>query len=218
MKKEIDPQRLHLSALAQAGERLVGDERIAHFPRLLEEARGVGAESRVHYVAQGEVRTASDGAHQVWLKVSAEVTLSLICQRCLGPVDVAVQAQDRQGLLRDISEVFTKEKMNVTGVQTQSIKGVAWMTFTVEVADSGRLHKVLGLVAEIERDFISARTKEALAKRKADGVKLGRRPAPPRRCGWTRTPTRSTPTWPSRSTSGRSPSCWMCRRTRCMRG
>lgn len=33
---------------------------------------------------------------------------------------------------------------------------------------------VLGLVAEIERDFISSRTKEALAKRKADGVKLGR--------------------------------------------
>jgi GTP pyrophosphokinase len=65
------------------------------------------------------------------------------------PVDVAVQAQDRQGLLRDISEVFTKEKMNVTGVQTQSIKDVAWMTFTVEVADSGRLHKVLGLVAEL---------------------------------------------------------------------
>ncbi|MBV5298927.1 MAG: bifunctional (p)ppGpp synthetase/guanosine-3',5'-bis(diphosphate) 3'-pyrophosphohydrolase [Rhodoferax sp.] len=65
------------------------------------------------------------------------------------PVDVAVQAQDRQGLLRDISEVFTKEKMNVTGVQTQSIKGVAWMTFTVEVADSSRLHKVLGLVGEL---------------------------------------------------------------------
>jgi GTP pyrophosphokinase len=65
------------------------------------------------------------------------------------PVDVMVQAQDRQGLLRDISEVFTKEKMNVIGVQTQSIKGTAWMTFTVEVADAGRLHKVLGLVAEL---------------------------------------------------------------------
>ncbi len=65
------------------------------------------------------------------------------------PVDVMVLAQDRQGLLRDISEVFTKEKMNVVGVQTQSIKGTAWMTFTVEVADSGRLHKVLGLVADL---------------------------------------------------------------------
>ncbi len=65
------------------------------------------------------------------------------------PVDVAITAQDRQGLLRDISEVFTKEKMNVTGVQTQTIKGIAWMTFTIEVADSGRLHKVLALVLEL---------------------------------------------------------------------
>ncbi|MGE0497489.1 MAG: bifunctional (p)ppGpp synthetase/guanosine-3',5'-bis(diphosphate) 3'-pyrophosphohydrolase [Ramlibacter sp.] len=65
------------------------------------------------------------------------------------PVDVSVQAADRQGLLRDISEVFTKEKMNVTGVQTQSVKGTAWMTFTVEVADSGRLSKVLGVVSEV---------------------------------------------------------------------
>jgi GTP pyrophosphokinase len=65
------------------------------------------------------------------------------------PVDVAVEAADRQGLLRDISEVFAKEKMNVIAVQTQSVKGTAWMTFTVEVADSGRLAKVLGIVAEL---------------------------------------------------------------------
>ena len=65
------------------------------------------------------------------------------------PVDVAIQAHDRQGLLRDISEVFTKEKMNVIGVQTQSIKGTAWMTFTVEVSVSGRLARVLGGVGEL---------------------------------------------------------------------
>ncbi len=65
------------------------------------------------------------------------------------PVDVAVEANDRQGLLRDISEVFAKEKMNVIGVQTQSIRGIAWMTFTVEVSDSGRLSRVLGIVAEL---------------------------------------------------------------------
>ena len=65
------------------------------------------------------------------------------------PVDVAVEAADRQGLLRDISELFAKEKMNVIGVQTQSLKGTAWMTFTVEIADSGRLKKVLGMVAEV---------------------------------------------------------------------
>ena len=68
-------------------------------------------------------------------------------------VDISIEASDRQGLLRDISEVFTKEKMNVIGVQTTSVKdnrgGTAWMTFTVEVAQSGRLKHVLGVVAEV---------------------------------------------------------------------
>ena len=72
------------------------------------------------------------------------------------PVDVSVEAADRQGLLRDISEVFAKEKMNVIGVQTQSVKGTAWMTFTVEVADSARLAKVLAVVADV-RGVRSAR-------------------------------------------------------------
>jgi GTP pyrophosphokinase len=65
------------------------------------------------------------------------------------PVDVSVEAADRQGLLRDISEVFAKEKMNVIGVQTSSVKGTAWMTFTVEVDNASRLSKVLSLVGEV---------------------------------------------------------------------
>jgi GTP pyrophosphokinase len=70
------------------------------------------------------------------------------------PVDVVVEAADRRGLLRDISEVFAKDQMNVTGVKTQSVKdasgGTAWMTFTVEIADSARLGHVLGLVQQVE--------------------------------------------------------------------
>ncbi len=65
------------------------------------------------------------------------------------PVDVMVDAVDRQGLLRDISEVFAREKMNVIGVQTQTVKGTAWMTFTVEVADAARLSRVMANVGEV---------------------------------------------------------------------
>ncbi len=69
------------------------------------------------------------------------------------PVDVIVEANDRQGLLRDISEVFAKEKMNVSGVKTQTLRdglgGTAWMTFTVDVADVAALPQVLGRVAQI---------------------------------------------------------------------
>jgi GTP pyrophosphokinase len=70
-------------------------------------------------------------------------------QNLLYPVEVSVEATDRQGLLRDISEVFAKEKMNVVGVQTQSVKGTAWMTFTVEVADASLLKKVMQSVKAV---------------------------------------------------------------------
>jgi GTP pyrophosphokinase len=65
------------------------------------------------------------------------------------PVDVRIEAADRQGLLRDISDVFAREKTNVIGVQTQSVKGSAWMTFTVEIGDSARLAHVLSMVAAV---------------------------------------------------------------------
>ena len=65
------------------------------------------------------------------------------------PLDVRIEASDRQGLLRDISEVFSKEKLNVIGVHTQSVKGNAWMTFTVEAPDSARLRQVLTQVAKV---------------------------------------------------------------------
>ena len=40
--------------------------------------------------------------------------------------------------------------MNVIGVQTQTIKSVAWMTFTVEVPDAARLGRVLRSVGALE--------------------------------------------------------------------
>ena len=67
----------------------------------------------------------------------------------LYPVDVRIDALDRSGLLRDISDVFAREKMNVIGVNTHSPKGLAHMTFTVQIADAKRLNKVLSLLAEI---------------------------------------------------------------------
>jgi GTP pyrophosphokinase len=71
----------------------------------------------------------------------------------LYPIDVLVEAQDRPGLLRDITEVFAKEKVNVTGAHTQSVRSggapTAWMTFTVEVAGTERLAQVLKQVAQI---------------------------------------------------------------------
>lgn len=65
------------------------------------------------------------------------------------PVDVAVEALDRQGLLRDISDVFAREKMNVIGVQTQSVRGIAWMTFTIEVTDARQVSRAMSVVGDV---------------------------------------------------------------------
>lgn len=65
------------------------------------------------------------------------------------PVDIYVLAGDRQGLLRDISDVFMREKINVIGVRTQSSKGQARMSFTVEIASTESLGKAMQLISEV---------------------------------------------------------------------
>ncbi|WP_371322786.1 bifunctional (p)ppGpp synthetase/guanosine-3',5'-bis(diphosphate) 3'-pyrophosphohydrolase [Dechloromonas sp. ZY10] len=64
--------------------------------------------------------------------------------------DIVVDAHDRQGLLRDISEIFTREKINVVGVNTQSKQGKAHMSFTVEVPNLKQLQRTLALIHEVE--------------------------------------------------------------------
>jgi GTP pyrophosphokinase len=65
------------------------------------------------------------------------------------PVDVFVLANDRQGLLRDISDIFLREKINVIGVSTRSTKGQAVMSFTGEISSTAQLQRALGVIREV---------------------------------------------------------------------
>ena len=91
---------------------------------------------RVIAVAWGAKRSAKGGA-----------------EAAVYPVDVVVEASDRQGLVRDISELFAKEKMNVSGVRTHAPaggqRGTASMTFTVDVTDTTGLAAALARVAQL---------------------------------------------------------------------
>lgn len=66
------------------------------------------------------------------------------------PVDVFVLASDRQGLLRDISDIFLREKINVIGVSTQSSKGQAHMSFTGEISSTAQLQRALMVIREVK--------------------------------------------------------------------
>jgi GTP pyrophosphokinase len=69
--------------------------------------------------------------------------------RAVYPVDVALRAHDRQGLLRDVSDVFARDRLNVTAVRTLSRSGVAQMSFTVEVPGIPELERTLVAVREV---------------------------------------------------------------------
>jgi GTP pyrophosphokinase len=65
------------------------------------------------------------------------------------PVDIFILAIDRQGLLRDVSDAFLREKINVIGVNTQSTKGQARMVFTAEIGSTAQLQKALSSITEV---------------------------------------------------------------------
>jgi GTP pyrophosphokinase len=65
------------------------------------------------------------------------------------PVDISVRAHDRPGLLRDLSEVFARLRLNVVGVNTQSKQSLAHMVFTVEVRGGESLARALDALAEV---------------------------------------------------------------------
>ncbi|MCV2216265.1 RelA/SpoT family protein [Thauera sp. Sel9] len=64
-------------------------------------------------------------------------------------VDITVQAMDRQGLLRDISEVLSREKLNVIAVNTLTKKGTAYMRFTMEVNGIKQVQRAITLIREV---------------------------------------------------------------------
>ncbi|WP_077315914.1 RelA/SpoT family protein [Basilea psittacipulmonis] len=66
------------------------------------------------------------------------------------PVSLKLIAQDRNGLLRDVSELFARLKLNVIAVNTWTKKGVANLVFTIEVNTAQQLQKAISSLSEVE--------------------------------------------------------------------
>jgi len=63
--------------------------------------------------------------------------------------DLEVVAVDRQGLLRDISEAISRERINVTAVNTLSRGVHAFMRFTLQVGSADAIQRVLRQVKDV---------------------------------------------------------------------
>lgn len=65
------------------------------------------------------------------------------------PVDISIHAQERPNLLRDLSEVFARLRLNVVGVNTHSRRSLAHMVFTIEVRDGEQISRALAALNEL---------------------------------------------------------------------
>ena len=74
-------------------------------------------------------------------------------------VDIEVEAHDRQGLLRDISDLFAREKINATKVNTISRHNLALMQFSIEVTNLEQLSRLLTLIQQVP-NVISAQRRD----------------------------------------------------------
>ena len=73
------------------------------------------------------------------------------------PVDIVVRGNDRQGLLRDVTETLVREKTNVIAAKTQTRNDIASMYFTVEVEDIDQLRRALSAIEDVRGVLAAAR-------------------------------------------------------------
>jgi len=94
MKHDKEPvtatRHLDLKALALSGGDVAGHDSLSKYERLMQETRGLGGDSVVDWAAHGEMRPGASGQDQVWLSLTASASVPLVCQRCMGPVEVAL--------------------------------------------------------------------------------------------------------------------------------
>ena len=117
----LDPLRLHVAQFAADAQEAEGDWAIAELPRLADSECPIDAGSplkagadavkppprsandltrRVHWRAVGSHRPVG-GENQVWLHLLADADVILQCQRCLLPLDEAVQVDRHFRFVKD---------------------------------------------------------------------------------------------------------------------
>ena len=79
------------------------------------------------------------------------------------PVEIEITAYDRQGLLRDVTSVLANERVNVTGMSTQSDSSAhtARLQLSIEVDGLPQLSNVLDRVQRIHNVIVAKRIRGA---------------------------------------------------------
>ncbi|MBF6616560.1 MAG: bifunctional (p)ppGpp synthetase/guanosine-3',5'-bis(diphosphate) 3'-pyrophosphohydrolase [Candidimonas sp.] len=67
----------------------------------------------------------------------------------LYPVDISIHAQQSPTLLRDLSEIFAKQRLNVVSINTHSRRSLAHLVVTIEVKSGDQIARALAALNEL---------------------------------------------------------------------
>jgi uncharacterized protein len=124
MSTEFDPQRLDVAAFARAGLAISGHSSLSQYERIMAEhiaeSPGFTAELTaansdanpytVQWTAQAELREPVGSAPSTWLSLSAQATVSVICQRCLNAMDLPLAVNNLFRFVADEATALAQDE------------------------------------------------------------------------------------------------------------
>ena len=91
MSSPPQASRLNIPAFAAEGEPLAGTTLLQNMERLAQESSGLESDSTIEWQARAELRPGTGVADDIWLHLTARVSIALTCQRCMTPVDSPIE-------------------------------------------------------------------------------------------------------------------------------
>ena len=90
MTRSLQATNLNMQAFAESGVPLSGSTPLQNLARLAQESFDLQPDLLVDWQANPELRVGSAGEMDIWLRLTANTTLPLTCQRCMGAVQITL--------------------------------------------------------------------------------------------------------------------------------
>ena len=88
MIKPLQANSMNMQAFAESGVPIEQATPLQNLERLTHESNGLQPDSYVRWQAVAELRTGSAPQPDIWLHLTAETSVLLTCQRCMGVVQI----------------------------------------------------------------------------------------------------------------------------------
>lgn len=138
--REFDPLRLDVPALAEHGASLSGTWPLRSLARLAASAHAdaqPGPGDELAWSVRGERRARSGAPAQTWLHLELRARLRLECQRCLAPIDTALEV--------DRALRFVSGEDQAAALDADSDEDVLALTRTLDVRELAEDELLLAL-------------------------------------------------------------------------